>query len=101
MDLLWKVEAFQSFWEVCTSLFISGTSTLETQSVSQPIWDLIAVLRISGSSVGNQEHFALTVGFLSFFCDPWKYFAVSSSLSLWDLNHVSPFAERLWKLDSQ
>ena len=38
----------------------------------------------------NQERFALTMGFCSFFCDPWKYFVVSSSLSLWDLNRVSP-----------
>ena len=32
--------------------------------------NLIAVLRISGSNVGNQEHFALTMGFLSFFVIP-------------------------------
>ena len=89
VDLLWKLEAFQSFWEFRTSLFMSGTSTLETQSVSQPIWEVNSCSAHSGSSIGNQKHFALT-GIFVVFCDPWKYFVVSSSLSFWDFNRVSP-----------
>ena len=106
MDLLWKLEAFQSFWEFRTSLFMSGTSTLETQSVSQPIWELNSCTfcaspevifhagRLSGiyhvtwswKPGALRTHYGVFV----VFCDPWKYFVVSSSLSLWDLNRVSP-----------
>ena len=39
LDRFWKLEPFQSFWEFRSSPSISGTLTLEIQSVSQPCWE--------------------------------------------------------------